>query len=52
LSYQNAVQIADLEHRPAFVAGSLDFVVEFTAFYDQQSSYFKAVTDSKADELL
>jgi hypothetical protein len=43
LSGQSAKQITDLEHRPAFVAESLTFVVDFTAFYDQQSRDFKTL---------
>ena len=35
----------DLQHRLTFVSESLAFIVEFTAFYDQQSRYFKDLSD-------
>jgi hypothetical protein len=46
LNFQVSKQIADLEHRPAFVSESLAFVQEFTAFYDEQSQYFRDLSDS------
>jgi len=48
LTYWVNEQITDLQHRPAFVSESLAFVVEFTAFYDQQSRYFRDVADLHA----
>lgn len=46
LNFQFSKQIADLQHRPTFVSERLAFVQEFTAFYDEQSQYFRDLSYS------
>lgn len=52
LGLRSAEWTTDLQHRPAFIAESLALVVEFTAFYDQQSRDFSDVADLNHDSAI